>query len=153
MYTARIVDDEEELRRAVIESVDWESIGFKVVGDAGNGVDALDMVEKLEPDLILTDIRMPMMTGLELAKNVRELRPATQIVILSGYDDFRYAQTAIQYNIIGYLLKPISADELTRELGAIKQRMDDYFERIRSREGDSRSMRRLEISEFLKDIT
>lgn len=149
MYTALIVDDEEELRRAVIESVDWESIGFKVVGDAGNGVDALDMVEKLEPDLILTDIRMPMMTGLELAKNVRELRPATQIVILSGYDDFRYAQTAIQYNIIGYLLKPISADELTRELGAIKQRMDDYFERIRSREGDSRSMRRLEISEFL----
>ena len=149
MYTALIVDDEEELRQAVIEGVDWESVGFRVVGDAANGVDALELVEKLEPDLILTDIRMPMMTGLELAKNVRELRPATQIVILSGYDDFRYAQTAIQYNIIGYLLKPISADELTKELGKIKSRMDEYFDRVQSREGDEQSKRRLEISEFL----
>ena len=149
MYTALIVDDEEELRRAVIESVNWEEIGFKVVGDASNGVDALDMVEKSAPDLILTDIRMPMMTGLELAKNVREMRPATQIVILSGYDDFTYARTAIEYNIIGYLLKPISAEELTKELCKIKLRMDDYFEHIKRRESDGQSERRLEISEFL----
>ena len=100
MYTALIVDDEEELRRAIIEKVDWQESGFKVIGDAGNGIDALELAERLEPDLILTDIRMPMMSGLELARQVRELRPATQVVILSGYDDFGYAQTAIQYNII-----------------------------------------------------
>lgn len=152
MYTALIVDDEEELRRAIIESVDWHELGFEVVGDAGNGIDALELAERLEPDLILTDINMPMMTGLELAKRVRELRPATQVVILSGYDDFRYAQTAIQYNIIGYLLKPISAKELSSELENIKRRMDEYFERIQSRELDSRSTRRLEISEFLLPI-
>lgn len=116
MYTALIVDDEEELRRAIIEKVDWQESGFKVIGDAGNGIDALELAERLEPDLILTDIRMPMMSGLELARQVRELRPATQVVILSGYDDFGYAQTAIQYNIIGYLLKPISSSELTEEL-------------------------------------
>lgn len=152
MYTALIVDDEEELRHAIIESVDWNSLGFEVVGDARNGIDALELAERLEPDLILTDINMPMMTGLELAKRVRELRPATQVVILSGYDDFRYAQTAIQYNIIGYLLKPISAKELSAELASIKKRMDEYFERIQSREQDSRSLRRLEISEFLLPI-
>ena len=106
MYTALVVDDEQELRQAIIESVDWEKAGFRVVGDAGNGIDALELAEKLEPDLILTDIKMPMMTGLELAKQVRELRPATQVVILSGYDDFGYAKAAIEYNIIGYLLKP-----------------------------------------------
>lgn len=87
-----------------------------------------------------------MMTGLELAKRVRELRPATQVVILSGYDDFQYAQTAIQYNIIGYLLKPISAKELTKELESIKRRMDEYFERIQSRGNYELSHRRLEIS-------
>lgn len=152
MYTALIVDDEEELRHAIIEGVDWENIGFKVIGDAKNGVDALELAEKLEPDLILTDIKMPMMTGLELAKRVRELRPATQVVILSGYDDFQYAQTAIQYNIIGYLLKPISAKELTKELESIKQRMDEYFERIQSRGNYELSHRRLEISEFLLPI-
>ena len=113
MYTALVVDDEQELRQAIIESVDWEKAGFRVVGDAGNGIDALELAEKLEPDLILTDIKMPMMTGLELAKQVRELRPATQVVILSGYDDFGYAKAAIEYNIIGYLLKPISAAELS----------------------------------------
>ena len=152
MYTALIVDDEEELRGAIIESVDWNAVGFEVVGDAGNGVDALELCEKLEPDLILTDIRMPMMNGLELAKRVRELRPATQIVILSGYDDFRYAQTAIQYNIIGYLLKPISAKELTAELSGIKKRMDDFFDRVKSRDYGGESGRRLEISEFLLPI-
>ncbi|MDQ9760946.1 response regulator, partial [Acinetobacter baumannii] len=73
-------------------------------------------VETLEPDLVLTDIKMPMMSGLELAARIREIRPATQIVILSGYDRFEYAQTAIKYNIISYLLKPISSREFSNEL-------------------------------------
>lgn len=153
MYTALIVDDEETLRRAIIEKVDWESSGFRVIGDAGNGIDALEMAERLAPDLILTDIKMPMMSGLELARQVRELRPATQVVILSGYDDFEYAQTAIQYNIIGYLLKPISSQELSRELISIRERMDRYFQQIRgSAETDPQSARRLQMTEFLLPI-
>lgn len=87
---------------------DWESAGFEVAGEAENGFEALELTETLEPDLIITDIRMPMMTGLELARRVRQLRPMVQIVILSGYDSFEYARTAIEYNIISYLLKPIS---------------------------------------------
>ena len=107
-YTVMVVEDEFEQRRALIERVDWASAGFEVIGEAENGVEALDQIEALEPDLIVTDIKMPMISGLELAARVRELRPATQIVILSGYDSFEYAQTAINYNIIRYLLKPIS---------------------------------------------
>ena len=152
MYTALVVDDEQELRQAIIESVDWEKAGFRVVGDAGNGIDALELAEKLEPDLILTDIKMPMMTGLELAKQVRELRPATQVVILSGYDDFGYAKAAIEYNIIGYLLKPISAAELSAELENIRQKMDKYFAKMRGAESDELSAKRLEITEFLLPI-
>ena len=87
-YTVLVVDDEQEQRRATIERVNWEAAGFAVVGEAENVVEALDQIETLQPDLILTDIRMPMISGLELAARVRELRPATQMVILSGYDSF-----------------------------------------------------------------
>ena len=93
----------------MVDRVKWAEAGFTVIGEAENGAEALDKVEALEPDLIFTDIRMPMITGIELAARVREMRPATQMVILSGYESFEYAQAAIQYNIVSYLLKPVSA--------------------------------------------
>ena len=123
MYTIIVADDEEELRRAIIRRVDWASIGFTVIGEADNGAEALELVEKLKPDLLLTDIRMPFVSGIELARQVREICPATNIAYLSGYDDFSYAQQAIQYNIISYMLKPISVEELTEELLNIKNKM------------------------------
>lgn len=104
MYSVLVVDDEIRQREAVIGNVDWQRAGFEVVGGAENGIEALDLLEKLEPDLVLTDIKMPLMTGLELAKRTREIRPATKFVILSGYDDFEYAQEAFKYNVIRYLL-------------------------------------------------
>lgn len=151
MYTVVIADDEMELRRAIIERVDWQSAGFEVVGDAENGIEALELIERLEPDLLITDIKMPMMSGLELAKNVRELCPATHIVFLSGYDDFTYAQQAIQYNIIKYLLKPISSEELSEELHKIKAIMDKRIDEIRQAtvRDFSSAKRRLAVTEFL----
>jgi len=127
MYTVVVADDEEELRKSLIRRVNWNEAGFEVVGEAGSGIDALELVEKLEPDLLLSDVRMPFMTGIELARAVREIRPTMQIAFLSGYDDFSYAQQAIQYNIISYMLKPISSKELTEELKIIKQKIDQKF--------------------------
>lgn len=122
MYTIVVADDEEELRRAIIRKIDWESIGFRVVGEAENGIEALELVEREEPDLLLTDIRMPFVSGIELARQVREVRPTTQIAFLSGFDEFSYAQQAIQYNIISYMLKPITMTDLTEELKKINKR-------------------------------
>lgn len=133
MYTVVVADDEEELRRALVRRVDWESVGFCVVGEAENGVEALELVERLEPDLLLTDVKMPFISGIELARQVREIRPAIQIAFLSGYDDFAYAQQAIQYNIISYLLKPISSAELTEELAKIKLKIDKKFKEFVSK--------------------
>lgn len=130
MYTVIVADDEPELRRSLIERTPWEQCGFTVVGEAENGVEALELVEKLEPDLLLTDIRMPFLSGIALARAVREIRPAMQIAFLSGYDDFTYAQQAIQYNIISYMLKPISSEELARELTAIREKIDSRFREI-----------------------
>jgi len=128
MYTVVVADDEEELRRAIVRRIDWESIGFQVVGEAENGIEALELVEKTEPDLLLTDIKMPFISGIELARQVREVRPATQIAFISGFDEFSYAQQAIQYNIISYMLKPISMADLTKELTVIKGKIDNLFQ-------------------------
>ena len=127
-YTVVVADDEEEIRRSLVRRVKWEEIGFEVVGEAENGADALELVEKLEPDLLLTDIKMPFLSGIELARAVREVRPMVQIAFLSGFDDFTYAQQAIQYNIVSYMLKPISAKEIEAELIKIKKSMDQRME-------------------------
>lgn len=150
-YTVLVVEDEYEQRRALVEKVNWEAAGFQVIGEAENGVEALDIIETLEPDLIITDIRMPMISGLELAAKVRSVRPATQIVILSGYDLFEYAQTAINYNIISYLLKPITSAEMTEELYEIHRRMDEKLGGVISggSEDVKKELHRLSTERFL----
>ena len=127
LYTVIVADDEDELREAVCTMIPWEDYGFRLVGDASNGLDALQLVETHEPDLLLTDIRMPFISGIELARQVREVRPATNIAFLSGYDDFEYAKQAIQYNIISYMLKPLTLEGLGAELRNIRQKIDAQF--------------------------
>ena len=146
MYTVIVADDEEEIRRGIIKKVKWEELGFQVIGEAANGADALELVEKLEPDLLLTDIRMPFLSGIDLARAVREVLPTVQIAFLSGFDDFSYAQQAIQYNIISYMLKPISSLELEEELRNIKSIIDRKFEEFNSQE---LTQKRMEKSEFI----
>ena len=131
LYTVVVADDEDELREAVCTMIPWQELGFRLVGSASNGLDALQLVEKHEPDLLLTDIRMPFISGIELARQVRELRPATNIAFLSGYDDFEYAQQAIRYNIISYMLKPLTVSGLVKELRTIRQKIDDDFTMFR----------------------
>lgn len=127
LYTVVVADDEDELREAVCTMIPWEETGFRLVGSAGNGLDALQLVEKFEPDLLLTDIRMPFISGLELARQVREIHPATSIAFLSGYDDFAYAQQAIRYGVISYMLKPLTVRGLSEELENIRRRMDQEW--------------------------
>ena len=130
LYSVIVADDEDELREAVCNMIPWEDYGFRLVGSASNGLDALQMVEECEPDLLLTDIRMPFISGIELARQVREIRPATNIAFL-GYDDFEYAKQAIQYNIISYMLKPLTMEGLSKELQIIRQKIDTQFAMFR----------------------
>lgn len=131
IYTVVVADDEDELREAVCTMIPWEALGFHLVGNASNGLDALELVERLEPDLLLTDIRMPFISGIELARQVREIRPAMHIAFLSGFDDFEYAKQAIQYNIISYMLKPLTMDGLAAKLKAIHEKIDARYAGLR----------------------
>ncbi len=130
-YKILLVDDEEEVRTSIIKKIEWEKIGFTVIGDAENGRDALEKVELYEPDVVLTDIRMPYMDGLALAEQIRKLRPSIKIIIFSGYDDFEYAKQAISLNITEYILKPVNAKELMEILERVRKNLDEEIERLR----------------------
>jgi two-component system response regulator YesN len=110
LYKAIVVDDERNIRERLMNFFPWSDAGFQVVGAAENGRKALELMNQDFPHVILTDILMPEMTGLELAKEVKELSPETKVVVLSAYDDFKYAQDAIQYGVKGYILKPLTKE-------------------------------------------
>ncbi|MDO4552625.1 MAG: response regulator [Bacillota bacterium] len=133
-----IVDDEPLIREGLAGSVNWELLGFSVVSSAADGMEALASVELSPPDLILTDVRMPYLDGLELSARVREILPDVCIVIISGHEEFAYARAAMKLNVFDYILKPIKLDELTevvrRAAGHIRtqreRREDDYYAEI-----------------------
>jgi two-component system response regulator YesN len=118
-----IADDEERICKLIKALVDWESLEMEIAGIARNGPEALELAEALRPDILITDIRMPGLSGLELIEKVKESRPEIEIVIISGYAHFEYAQTAIKFGVGDYLLKPVSQAELNTTLRKFKERI------------------------------
>lgn len=111
-----IVDDEPLIRKGLAKLVEKNPLGWSVIGEAGNGQEAYTKLEELHPDLVITDIRMPLMDGLELARQIALSNPGTAVIILTGYRDFEYAQAAIQYGVKQFLLKPCPEEEVCRVL-------------------------------------
>ncbi len=129
MYKLLLVDDEIEVRKGIISKIDWTQTGFEIVGEAENGLEALEVMEKLNPDVAIIDIKMPFMDGMQLAERISSDYPATKLMILSGFDEFDYAQRAIRYNVMEYILKPLSADELMEVLQRLKTVLDEEKEK------------------------
>lgn len=113
-----LVEDEYIVREGIKNNIDWAANGFTFCGEASDGELAFPMIKKEQPDIVITDIKMPFMDGLELSRLVKKELPQVKIMILSGYEEFEYAKTAIQIGIEEYLLKPINGDEL---LSAVKR--------------------------------
>lgn len=124
MYSIIIVDDESRIRDTIKNLIPWNDYGFEIIGVAENGLDALTILEEKDVDVIITDIKMPYMDGIELIKKVRESNPTTTLVILSGHDEFSYAQTAIKLNVTEYVLKPVSKKDIIELLIKIKDKLD-----------------------------
>lgn len=116
MFKVIIVDDEPTIKEGLKSLIPWESCGFQVVDTASNGKEALELLEHVTPDLMIVDIRMPGMSGLNLIETIRQTNNDTHFVILSGYADFEYAKKSISLNVDGYLLKPVDEDELIEYL-------------------------------------
>ena len=127
-----LVDDEPEIREGMKEIVDWEACGFRLVAEADNGLDALQLAEQTRPDLIITDVRMHFMDGQEMVERMRAFLPMAQFVVVSGYDEFEYTRKSIQIKIADYVLKPISAAEFTRVLERAKRALDEEHAKLSS---------------------
>ncbi|SEO30129.1 two-component system, response regulator YesN [Paenibacillus sophorae] len=124
LYKLILAEDEEDVREGIIGQIDWERYGFEVVDQAENGKEAADLIDRLLPDVVVTDIQMPFMNGLQLAEYTRSRYPGTKIIILTGYDEFEYAQRAIKLQIDEYILKPFSSQELIDVLLKVKGTLD-----------------------------
>lgn len=125
MFKLLLADDEADVREGVIQEIDWQKEGFEVVGTAENGNEALELIEKFMPDVVVTDIKMPFMDGLQLSETVRKQYPTTKIIILTGFDEFEYAQKAIKLHIDEYVLKPFSAQDLLQAIEKVKAKIAD----------------------------
>lgn len=123
-YSVLLVDDEEEVFSVIIKKLDWEAMGFVIAGYAKNGVEALEMAEELQPDVVMTDIKMPYMDGLTLSHRLKELYKNIKIIIFSGFDEFEYAKEAIKIEAEEYILKPINATELKEVFVRMKENLD-----------------------------
>lgn len=121
MIKVLIVDDEPKLREGLKSIVPWNELGFRVVDTAANGGEALEKFKEHSPDLMLVDIRMPGMDGLQLIETIRAMDARVHLLILSGYADFDYAKKAISHRVAGYLLKPVDEEELSSYLLQIKE--------------------------------
>lgn len=124
MYRLVIIEDELVARRNIIKKIEWEKYGFEIVGEAENGREGIDVIEAVNPDVVITDIEMPFMDGLELASILKERYPIIKIILLTGFDEFTYAKKAIELNVIEYILKPVSSESMVKVLQKVKTLLD-----------------------------
>lgn len=129
MHKLVIVDDEYLVRLGICETIDWAANGIEVIGDASNGKQGYEMIKELNPDLVITDIKMPIMNGVDLVKTLHKEGFNGEIVVLSGYKDFEYAKETFENGIFSYVVKPIDNDELLevvlRAVAKLEQKIKD----------------------------
>jgi two-component system, response regulator YesN len=124
LYKVFFVEDEIVTREGIRDNVDWKVNGFEFCGEAADGEMALPLIQTTRPDVLITDIKMPFMDGLQLCKIVRERMPWVKIIILSGHDEFEYAQKAIELGVTEYLLKPVTVHNMQHALKKIAVQID-----------------------------
>ncbi|WP_138752630.1 response regulator transcription factor [Paenibacillus sinopodophylli] len=146
MYRAVLVDDESFTRKGLMKLIDWEACGFQVAGEADNGEDAFELIKREQPDLVITDIRMPVIDGLELIKLISlENMIQPSFIIISGYNDFKYAQQAMRYGVHDFVVKPIDEIEFT----AILQSLNNKLKHEREEQLEKERLRGVELIKSL----
>lgn len=144
MMKVIIADDEIQIRKGFRMKVDWEEEGFQIAGEASNGKEALELLGEMDIDLVLTDMRMPIMDGLELAKRCQQEFPNVKVIVLSGYSDFELVRGSMKEGVKDYLLKPVAPDELVESLQKIRKEIETE----RQKQVETAQMRQLVLSQL-----
>ncbi|TBL75690.1 response regulator transcription factor [Paenibacillus thalictri] len=125
MYKLLVIDDEHDTRDTLCNCFPWESVGFTIVGQLGNGAEALHYMEQNPVDVMLCDIKMPEMSGIELTKQLSERKIAVRTVLLSAYREFEYARQAMQYGVKHYMVKPAKYNDIVQVFSELKSELDE----------------------------
>ncbi len=144
MIKVFLVEDEVIMREGIRRNIDWEAEGFEFVGEAGDGELAYPLIQKSRPDILITDIQMPFMDGLELSRLVKQEMPKIKIIVLTGYDEFEYAREGIDIGITDYLLKPIASAKLLEAVKKVGQMVME--ERTEQKNSDRERLENLQIA-------
>lgn len=143
MYKLLIVDDEDFEREGMAQMIDWKQYDIEMAGTAWNGVEALQKIEALRPDMILTDIKMPVMNGIELIRKVREKYPEIEFAVLSGFGEYEFTSQAMEQGVRHYILKPCDEDRIVAAIEKVKKEIDkkrqkeEYLNRVAPRRRNS----------------
>ena len=124
MYKVMIIDDEAAVRKLLKITIDWTQLGMEVVGEASSGIEAINIIDDIRPDICFVDIRMPFMDGIEFSKLAIKRYPMTKIMILTAYDEFEYARNCIGIGVTEYQLKPIVKKDIYDALLKVKKKLD-----------------------------
>lgn len=124
MWKLIVADDEPKIRRGIENILDWQDLNVEIVGEAEDGEIALEVVKEKKPDIILLDINMPFLNGLNLLEKLKEINNKSIVIIISGYDDFHYAQKALQFNVFDYILKPVSKKNMEETIRKAVNKLD-----------------------------
>jgi len=156
MLRVLIADDEERICQLILALGEWQRLGLEVVGTAQNGPDALQLLRTLTPDILITDIRMPGFDGLKVLEEARRELPGLEVIVISGYAQFDYAQTAIRFGVGEYLLKPInrnalnhSLEKMVAQLNQRMQRETDIESMLETQQDDRGQLRRRLAADLL----
>lgn len=149
-YKYLVAEDESLIRRNLIKKITSLHLPLTLAGEASNGIEAMDLADLSCPDLVITDIRMPQCDGIRLAQYLYKNHPSIKIMILSGFDDFSYAQAAIQYSVKDYLLKPVTIEALSQSLQKILITMETETEKLESYRTDCQGLDQKSICELLE---
>ena len=124
MLKVMIVDNESAIRKGLVHCIHWGDLGCEIAAQADDGMMALEQIPVIQPNIVISDIRMPVMDGLELAKEIHLKYPSIKTVILSGYAEFEYAKEALSQGVVDYLLKPVASDQLENTLSKVKLELE-----------------------------
>ena len=122
MLKVLIVDDEPIVRHGIVQGVDWKAMGCIVVGEASNGKEGLEYYSQYQPDIIIADIRMPQMDGIDMLRELRSKNAKVNVILLSAYSDFEYVRSALKLGAVDYLLKPFELEEMEKAISQIRQK-------------------------------
>ena len=150
-YSYMVVEDESLIRRNLIKKIESLSLPLVLAGEASNGLDARLLLDKCPPDLVITDICMPQYDGIELARHIHKNHHHIKTIILSGHDDFSYAQSAIHYGVKDYLLKPVTLEALSKSLHKVLIALDSETEGLKNLCIDTGKLDQKSICELLED--